>query len=129
MANLNKAFLIGRLTRDPELKYTKSGKSVCELGLAVNYKYGDKEETTFLGVVLWEKAAENACQYLAKGREIFVEGRIKQETYTDRNNQEQTKTKIVAFSVQYLGKADKAATAPSPAEDDHTEDVTEVFPF
>ena len=79
MANLNKVFLIGNLTRDPELRYTPGRTAVANLGLAVNRKFKDstgelKEEVCFLTVTVWDKQAEACCQYLKKGSPVFVEG-------------------------------------------------------
>jgi single-strand DNA-binding protein len=79
MANLNKVFLIGNLTRDPELRYTPGGTGVANLGVAVNRRYKDssgelKEEVCFLTVTVWDKQAEACCQHLQKGSPVFVEG-------------------------------------------------------
>ena len=127
MADLNKVFLIGRLTRKPELRHTKSGKAVAELGVAVNYGYGEKKETVFLAVEVWEKVAENACKYLDKGRQVFVEGRIKQSEYQDKNDQKQHKTTIVAFNVQFLDKP--KVVAEQDDDDNHGEDRFGDCPF
>ena len=80
MATLNKVMLLGNLTRDPELKYTPSGTAVAELGLAVNrkFKQGDdwKEEVCFVDVTVWSRSAENCAEYLKKGSQALIEGRL-----------------------------------------------------
>lgn len=83
MASFNKVILIGNLTRDPQVKYTAGGTAVTEIGLAVNHTWFDKqtnskrEEVTFVDVTLWGRTAEIAGEYLAKGRPVLIEGRLK----------------------------------------------------
>ena len=74
MANLNKVMLIGRLTKDPELRYTPSGVAVADLNMAINYKSKDSEKdtTTFVEVATWNKTAENVCEYLKKGSQLLI---------------------------------------------------------
>jgi single-strand DNA-binding protein len=93
MADFNKVFLIGRLTRDPQLRYTPGGAPVADLGLATSRTYNTKdgerrEDTLFIDVTVWNRQAENCCQYLAKGRMVHVEGYLKMETWEDRNTGE-----------------------------------------
>ncbi len=108
MANVNKVFLIGNLTRDPELRYTPSGAAVTDLGLAINRIYttkdGDRrEETLFLDVTVWNRQAENCCQYLKKGRPIHVEGYLKMDSWDDKTTGEKrSKIKVEAERVQFL---------------------------
>lgn len=108
MANLNKVLLIGNLTRDPELRTTPKGKSVADIGLAVNRRVSDggggwKDETTFVDVTLWGTTADNAAKYLAKGRPVFIEGRLDLQSWEDKETgQKRTKLKVVAESVQFL---------------------------
>lgn len=108
MANLNKVFLIGRLTRDPELKYTPGGSAVTDLGIATNRRYTtrdgeSREETVFLDVTVWGRQAETSCQYLKKGRQVHVEGFLKMETWEDKTTgQQRSKIKIQADNVQFL---------------------------
>ncbi|MFP6885638.1 MAG: single-stranded DNA-binding protein, partial [Roseibacillus sp.] len=90
MANLNKVMLIGNLTRDPELKYTAKGVALAELGMAVNRSWkneqGDRqEETTFIDITFWNRQAETAQQYLEKGRPVYIEGRLKMDTWDDKD--------------------------------------------
>jgi single-strand DNA-binding protein len=122
MPNLNKVMLIGNLTRDPELRFTPSGKAVAELGLAINRIWYNEqnqkqEETTFVDVTVWGRAAENAAQYLQKGRSVLVEGRLQMETWQDKQSgQERSKLRVVADTVQFLGSSHEAG--PSDDDDD-----------
>lgn len=109
MANLNKVMLIGNLTRDPEIKYTPKGNAVADIGLAVNRVYstdqGEKrEETTFVDVELWGRLAELAGEYLKKGRPVFIEGRLKLDTWDDKQSgQKRSKMRVVGEVMQFLG--------------------------
>lgn len=108
MANLNKVFLIGRLTRDPELRYTQGGTAVAEFGLAVNRSYttssGEKrEETTFVDVIVWRRRAELVCEYMSKGSPIFIEGRLELDTWETPDGQRRSKLRVVADNFQFLG--------------------------
>ena len=107
MANLNKVFLIGRLTRDPELRYTQSGTAVAEFGLAINRNFttstGEKrEETTFVDVIVWRRKAEVVCEYLGKGAPLFVEGRLELDTWETSDGQKRSKLRVVADNFQFL---------------------------
>lgn len=126
MASLNKVFLIGNLTRDPELRYTPNGTAVTDLGLAVNRLYNTKdgerrEETLFVDVTVWNRQAETCCQYLRKGRPIHVEGYLRLDSWDDRTTGEKrTKIKVEAERVQFLdGRRDDGGTAGFAAEDDN----------
>ena len=110
MANLNKVMLIGNLTRDPELKYTPGNQAVCEIGLAVNRKYRTKdneerEETTFVDCEAWGKQAEVLKQYMTKGKPLFVEGRLKLDTWEDKDGGKRSKMRVVIENFQFLGSA------------------------
>ncbi len=121
MANLNKVFLIGNLTRDPELRYTPNGTAVANLGLAVNRRFKDssgelKEEVCFLTVTVWDKQAEACCQYLKKGRPVFVEGVLQSRFWETGDGQKRSAIDVRAERVQFLGnygpkekEAEKAA--------------------
>lgn len=114
MASLNKVFLIGNLTRDPELRYTPSGSAVTDLGVACNRTYTTKdgerrEEATFIDVTVWNRQAETCCQYLKKGRPVHVEGFLKMDTWDDKTTGEKrSKLKVEAERVQFLGRGDDA---------------------
>lgn len=110
MANLNKVMIIGNLTADPDVRTTPRGNTVAELRLAVNRissgpNEGERrEETTFLDVTCWGRTAEIAGQYLAKGRPVFIEGRLQQDTWEDKQTgQRRSKIRIVAENMQLLG--------------------------
>jgi single-strand DNA-binding protein len=108
MANLNKVMLIGNLTRDPELRYTPSGRAVADISLAINRVWvndaGQKqEETTFVDVTLWGRQAELAQQYLTKGRGAYVEGRLQMDTWDDKETgKKRSRLKVVGDSLQFL---------------------------
>lgn len=116
----NKAILVGNLTRDPELRYTPSGAAVATLGLAVNQKYKSgnewKEETLFIDVVVWGKQAESCNQYLSKGRQVLVEGRL-QERRWESDGQKRNKTEIVANAVKFLGGRGEGGAPPAEVSD------------
>ncbi len=108
MANLNKVFLIGNLTRDPELRYTPGGTAVANLGIAVNRRFKDssgelKEEVCFLTVTVWDKQAEACCQYLSKGRPVFVEGVLQSRFWETSDGQKRSAIDVRAERVQFLG--------------------------
>jgi single-strand DNA-binding protein len=134
MANLNKVFLLGNLTRDPELRYTPKGTAVTDIGLAVNRirnnEQGERqEETTFVDVTLWGRQAELAQQYLSKGRGVFIEGRLQLDTWDDKQSgQKRSKLKVVGENMQFLpdgraggggggGGGQQAPQRPAPDEE------------
>ncbi|HEY2342555.1 MAG TPA: single-stranded DNA-binding protein [Chthoniobacteraceae bacterium] len=109
MASYNKVFLLGNLTRDPEVRYTPKGSAVADLGIAVNRQYtldnGEKrEEVTFVDVTLWGRQAEVAGEYLKKGRSVFIEGRLQLDTWDDKQSgQKRSKLKVIGEMMQMLG--------------------------
>lgn len=118
MSSYNRVTLIGNLTRNPELKKTKSGASLTEIGLALNRAWtneqGQKqEEVTFVDVTVWGKTAENAAQYLSKGRSVLVEGRLQLDTWVDsQTGQNRSKLRVVAESLQFMGGNQAGAQQP-----------------
>jgi single-strand DNA-binding protein len=107
-ASLNKVLLMGNLTRDPEVKYTPKGTAVCDLGLAINetFKTKDgsiKESVVYVDVEVWDRQAENCKQYLTKGRQIFVEGSLKLDTWETPQGEKKSKMRVRAERVQFLG--------------------------
>ncbi len=106
MADLNHVTIIGRLTRDAEFKYITSGNAVCKFSVAVNYgrKNGDQwvEEANFFDVVLWGKPAETLNQYLLKGKQVAVDGELRQNRW-EQDGQSRSKVEIVARNIQLLG--------------------------
>jgi single-strand DNA-binding protein len=124
MANVNKVILIGNLTRDVELKYTPKGTAVAAGSLAINRSYkaesGEKrEETTYVDVEFWGRVAEIVSEYVRKGNPLYVEGRLKQESWEDKETgKKRTKMKVVGENIQLMGSGSKGAkTAASGASE------------
>ena len=108
---MNNIILIGRLTKDPELRYTPNGKAVCSFTLAVDRPYsGEKKEADFINIVVWNKVGENCAQYLSKGRKAAVQGRLQIRSYEDNNGQRRYVTEVVANSVEFLEWGEKKST-------------------
>lgn len=100
---MNSIILIGRLTKDPELRYTQAGKAVCSFTLAVDRPYsGEKKEADFINIVVWNTIGENAAKYLAKGRKAAVQGRLQIRSYEDDKGYKKYITEVVASSVEFL---------------------------
>lgn len=113
--NLNKVFILGNLTRDPELRQTPSGQNVATFGVATNRMWTNQSgvkqnQTEFHNVVLWGRLAEIAHQYLAKGRLVLIEGRLNTRTWQDQSGQKRNRTEIIAENMQ-LGP--RFASAPN----------------
>jgi len=104
---VNKVILVGNLGADPDMRYTPSGQGVCELRVATSESWNDKngqrqERTEWHRVVVWGKRAEVCSKYLAKGRQVYVEGRIQTRTYDDKDGNKRYITEIIASDVQFL---------------------------
>ncbi len=117
MASLNRVFLIGNLTRDPEVRYLSSGKAVGDLRLAVSRRYKtatgeERDETCFVSVVVWGRQAETCGQYLAKGSSLFVEGRLNYEEW-EKDGQKNNRLRVVADRVQFMGAPKRAEYSDS----------------
>ena len=134
MVNLNRVLLIGNLTRDPELRYIPSGTPVANLRLAVNSQFKDqagqrKEETCFVTIVVWSRQAEICNQYLKKGRQIFVEGRLISRSW-EAEGKTRTTMEVRADRIQFLGgprQADPVTESPNaPAEEPQAEAVSDA---
>jgi len=114
--NLNKLFLAGRLTRDPETRYLQNGNAVCEFSVAVNRSWKSdsgekKDEVTFLDVTFFGKTAETITQYLKKGNPIYIEGRLKLNEWDDKKtNEKRRKVVVIGESFQFIGA--KSDTEP-----------------
>jgi len=132
MASFNKVILVGNLTRDPQIKYTTGGTAIAELGMAIGRKWFDKtanqqkEETTFVDVTLWAKTAEVAGQYLKKGSNILIEGRLQLDSWEDRETgHKRSKLRVVGENLTMLGgkreegpsEERQAVQTPSPELD------------
>ena len=131
MANFNKCFLIGNITKDPELRYTPQGSAVVNITIAVNRKYKSgtemKEDVAFIPVVLWGKTAEIVNQYCHKGSPLMVEGRIQTRSWEDTTGKKQYKTEVVGENIQLLcakkeGHQDTEDAPNIPGEDREGED-------
>lgn len=126
MPNLNKVFIIGNLTKDPELRYIPSGIAVVNLRIATNRRFRDKtgeqkEETCFITAVVWDKQAEACNQYLRKGNPVFVEGRLQSRSWEAQDGSKRNVIEIRAERVQFLNnlrQQDKTSDeAGSPSEE------------
>jgi single-strand DNA-binding protein len=108
MANFNKVFLMGNLTRDPELRYTPAGTAIAEFGMAINRNWTSpegekKEEVCFVNVTAFGRQAEVICEYCSKGRPLFVEGRLRYQTWQPQEGQKRSKLDVVLEGFQFLG--------------------------
>src|ERR1044072_8095994 len=109
MAYLNKVFLIGNLTRDPELRVTPKGTAICQFSLAVNRKFkdesgGEREEVTYVDIQAWRKQGETIAKYCTKGRPLFVEGRLRLDQWEDKTTKEKrSRMKVVLEQFQFRG--------------------------
>lgn len=111
---MNRVILIGRLTKDPTVRYTSSGIAVANFRLAVDRRYRNQQgerETDFINIVAWRKTAELCGQYLNKGRQVAVDGSLEMRTYQTQQGENRTAYEVVADSVQFLG--DRGAGAPA----------------
>jgi len=119
--SLNKAILIGNLTRDPELKYTPQGTAVCTFGIATNRQWttdaGEKkDEADFHNIVAWAKLAEICSQFLTKGRKVYVEGRLQTRSWQGQDGTQRTTTEIVISDMIILDPKRDGGTAPAVEE-------------
>jgi len=131
--SLNKVELIGNLTRDPELRFTPSGAAVCSFGLATNRQWNTdsgekKEEVEFHRIVAWNKLAELCGQLLAKGRKVYVEGRLQTRRWTGQDNLERTTTEIVISDMIILDSRAQFEAAKSSDVMDVPENLEEIVP-
>ncbi len=113
-ASVNKAIVVGNLGRDPEVRYTQSGQAVCNFSVATNERWRDKsgqdqEQTEWHRIVTWGKLAELCGEYLAKGRTVYVEGRLQTREWTDRQGEKRFTTEINAREVQFLDRGGRSA--------------------
>jgi len=109
MASFNKITIVGYLGRDPEIRYTPDGTAVCNFSVATTEKRKDQrtgeaqDHTTWFRVTAWRRQAEIANQYLSKGKQVYVEGRLRQEEYTDRDGARRTSLEVTATEIHFLG--------------------------
>lgn len=128
MASYNRVILMGNLTRDIQLRYTPAGTPVTEVGLAVNDRRKSQsgewiDETTFVEVTFWGRTAEVACEYLSKGSPVFIEGRLKLDSW-EKDGQKNYKLRVVCERMQLLGspssqKASGGGSGSAPPRDDY----------
>ena len=137
MSSFNKITIVGYLGRDPELRYTPQGTAVCNISIATTEKRknveGEYEDhTTWFRVTLWNRQAELANEYLAKGRQVYIEGRLRQEEYTDREGNRRTSLVVTATEMQFLGRRDDFAQPASadagPSQTGEEEEVSRPAP-
>lgn len=123
--SLNKVMIIGNLTQDPEVRQTPNGQNVCTIGVATNRSWKDaagatQEKVEFHSVVMWGKLAEIAGQYLHKGKQVYIEGRLETRSWEAQDGQKKYRTEIIAESMLMLGNkgaGDRTASAGSNAEE------------
>lgn len=119
MASVNKVFLMGNLTRDVELRYTKQGKPIAEMTVALNRRNGEREEVSYVDVAVWGKTAENCNRYIGKGSCVHVEGYLRQERWEDRQTgQARSKLRVIAEAIQFISTPkdnQSRATEANPA--------------
>jgi single-strand DNA-binding protein len=119
----NKVILMGNLTRDPEMRYTPQGTTVCNFGMAVNRRYKQaeemKEEVTFINIVVFGKMADTCGQYLNKGSAVLVEGRLQERRWETEDGQKRSKHEVVAQNVRFLSRKQAAASSESAGGEDY----------
>lgn len=118
--SVNKVILVGRLGQNPEVRYTPSGAAVANFSIATNESWVDKsgqkqDRTEWHRIVVWGKTAENCNQFLTKGRQIYVEGRLQTRQWQDKDGQTKSTTEVQAQTVQFLG--DKGAPGPQSSSE------------
>ena len=120
MASFNEVLLMGNLTRDPELRATQGGVSLCKFGLAVNRKFksGDewKEDVCFVDITVWGKQAENCAEYLSKGRQAFISGRLQLNQWETTEGEKRSKLEVVANNVQFIGGREGGESQGGPQD-------------
>ena len=116
MPSFNKVFLMGNLTRDPELRYTPKGTAVTDVGMAVNRVFNSadgqrQEETTFVEVTFWGRTAETVCKFLSKGKPLFVEGRLKFDSW-EKDGQKRSKLSVNGENFQFIDSRKDSGDSP-----------------
>lgn len=135
---INKVILMGRITKDPELRYTNTNKSVCSFTVAVESGYGDSKKTDFINCIAWNKAAELLAKYFTKGMMIIVSGRISTRTWEGKDGRKNYVTEVLANEIQF-GETKKAReanggyssgysnTPQKPPTQETEEDINEII--
>ncbi len=124
--SLNKAFILGNLTRDPELRTTTTGQNVCSFGVATNRVWNNQkgerqEQVEYHNIVAWGKLAEIVSQYLSKGRKVFIEGRLQTREWEGQDGVKRYRTEIIAENLQMLDRPGDRPTGPTTASSDTTQ--------
>lgn len=125
---MNKVILIGRLTRDPELRYTPQGTAVCQITIAVNRRgvQPGQQDVDFINVSIWSAQAENVAKYMTKGRQMAIEGRIQTRNYADKDGKKVYVTEVIATGVQFLdSKAASSDSAVSNTQPSNSSDLNQ----
>jgi single-strand DNA-binding protein len=130
---MNKVFLIGNLTRDPELSETPNGIALCRFSIAVNRGYTNADgerETDFFNITVWRNKAENCARYLKKGSKVSIEGSLQNRSYEDKDGNKRTVTDIVASDVEFLStRQDSGEERTAPKKEPIFEPMQEELPF
>jgi len=134
MASLNKVILIGNVGSDPEMHYTPNGKPVTSFSMATNRRYTassgeSKEETDWFRITVWGKQAESCNQFLSKGRQVYVEGRLHARDWEGKDGQMRTSLEVTANRVLFLGKPGAVAPLPEEGVPEEGEIEPEDIPF
>ncbi|MBI1763114.1 MAG: single-stranded DNA-binding protein [Acidobacteria bacterium] len=121
MASFNKIIIVGYLGRDPEIRYTPSGEAVCNFSVATTERRKDvtgefQDLTTWFKITVWRRQAEIANEYLSKGKQVYVEGRLRQTEYTDRDGNRRTALEVTASDIQFLGAKGEGGDERSQTE-------------
>lgn len=128
---MNRIILIGRLTRDPELRFTPNGKAVCQFTLAVDRPYADQNgenQADFINIVVWGKLAELCAQYLAKGKLAAVDGRLQIRTYFGQKDGEKRRaTEVIAENVRFLSPSEKQSDQQNAPDYDEEEPLADCY--
>ena len=124
MPDYNRVILMGHLTRDPEMRYTPNNTAVCNIGLAVNRKWKNQqtgeqqEEVTFVDCTAFGRTGEVVHEYMAKGRPLFVEGRLKLDQWQDKDGNNRSKLKVIAESIQFIDPPKREGGEAPKSDDD-----------
>lgn len=108
--SFNKIIIVGHLGQDPTLRYTQTGKAVCRFSIATNKTRGDKEIVTWFRVTAWERLAEIVNEFLVKGREVYVEGDVHVEEFTDRDGKQRQSLEVTAEKIHFIGSKNESAS-------------------
>lgn len=126
---MNSVSLIGRLGRDPESRHTTGGKTVTNFTVAVDYGFGENKTTSWIPIVAWEKTAELAQQYLVKGSQVAVTGRLQVRSYENKAGDKVSVLEVIASQLDFLTKVEKKTSSQSERDFDSAPDPNEDIPF